>query len=143
MPTHKKKAKKRHRTLNAGRARRAKLTCTFAPFKLAKQDAFTMADLKKDKSKIVIKEVFVIGLLGDFGYTEGHELYAKLKKKVSARKFDIDFVGDFYDPPGDNMMWELSCMYNNIVKIKQFLLERQIQSLLASLRRGNIEVDDI
>ncbi len=125
------------------RARRAKQSCTFAPFKLAKKDAFTVADLKKSKAKVSLKEVFVIGLLGDFGYTEGHELYAKLKKKVSARKFDIDYVGDFYDPPGDNMMWELSCTYNDIIKIKQFLLERQIQSLLTSLGKGYIEVDDI
>lgn len=140
MPTLKKKSKKATNTRNAARAQRAKKSCQFQPFKLKKKDAFKMADLRKDKTTVSLKEANVLRLMGDFGYTEDH---AKLKKALCARKFDINFVGDFYDPPGPNMLWELSCMYNDIVKIKEHLLEKQIQSLLASVGKGYIEIDDI
>ena len=131
------------KTLNAGRAHRAKQACKFHPFKLLKKEAFKMTDLKKDKTKVSLSESAIIQLLNDYGYTDEHAMFAELKKKLTARTFEIDYTGDFYDPPGDNMIWELSCMYNDIVKIKEHLLERQIQSLLGSLGKGFINMNDM
>ena len=150
MPTRKLKLKVRKnyrkkgvKTLNAARARRAKQACKFQPFKLAKKDAFSWNDIKTDKAKVGLLPYHIIQLLNDYGYTMDHASYKKLFRKLSARTFKVDFVGDFYDPPGDNMIWELSCMYNNIIKIKEHLLEKQIQSLLGSIGKGYIEVDDM
>ena len=144
MPTRKAKVKKNvSRTLNAGLARRAKQQCAFQPFKLDKKDAFKMADLKKDKTKVVLDEVAITRLLSDYGYYEDNAKFKQLKKRLMKRKFDIDYTGDFYETPGDYMIWELSCMYNDIQKIKKHLLERQIQSLLGSFGKGYIEIVDM
>jgi hypothetical protein len=144
MPTLKKKvAKKATNTRNAARANRAKRACAFAPFKLAKKDAFKMTDLRKDKTNVKLNEAVIVRMLADYGHKESDETYAMLKEKLCARTFDIKFSGDFYESPDNNMLWELSCQYNNIVKIKEFLLQQQIQSLLASIGKGYIEIDDI
>jgi hypothetical protein len=148
MPTRKLKVKgtkkvKRTKTLNAGRALRARQACKFQPFKLAKKDAFSWNDIKTDKAKVGILPFQIIQILNDYGYTAEHASYKKLFRKLSARTFKIDFVGDFYEAPGDNLIWELSCMYNDIIKIKEHLLEKQIQSLLGSIGKGYIEIDDI
>lgn len=143
MPTRKIKAKKVTKTRNAGSAHRAKQACKFGPFKLAKKDAFSWNDIKKDKAKVGLLPFRIIQILNDYGYTADHANYKKLFRKLNARMFKTDFVGDFYDPPGDNLIWELSCMYNNIIAIKNHLLEKQVQSLLGSLGKGFIEVDDM
>jgi len=145
MPTLKKKgAKKVKNNFNATmRAERAARVCRFAPFKLAKKDAFKMTDLRKDKTNVTLSQADIVSMLSDYGRTEGDETYAALKAKLCARTFDIKFSGDFYDPPDNNMLWELSCQYNDIIKIKEFLLRQQIQSLLASVGKGYIEVDDL
>jgi hypothetical protein len=144
MPTLKKKgAKKATNTRNAARANRAKRACIFGPFKLAKKDAFKMSDLRKDKTKVSLNETVIARMLADYGHKEDNETYEALKEKLCARTFDIKFSGDFYEPPENNMLWELSCQYNDIVKIKEFLLQQQIQSLLASVGKGYIEIDDI
>jgi hypothetical protein len=144
MPTRKVKVKKNTtKTLNAARARRAKKQCAFQPFKLEKKDAFTMADLIKHKAKVVLDEATITRLLNDYGYYEDNAKFKHLKGRLMKRKFDIDYVGDFYETPDDYMIWELSCMYNDMKKIKEFLLERQIQSLLGSLGKGYIEISDL
>jgi hypothetical protein len=143
MPTRKAKVKNAARTLNAGRARRAKRACAVLPFKLEKKDAFKMADLIKHKAKVVLDEATITRLLYDFGYYEDNAKFKQLKKRLMKRKFDIDYTGDFYPTPGDNMIWELSCLYNDIKRIKEFLLERQIQSLLGSFGKGYIEISDM
>jgi len=143
MPTRKVKAKNAATNLNATRARQAKRQCAFQPFKLEKKDAFNMADLIKHKAKVVLDETTITRLLNDYGYYEDNAKFKQLKKRLMKRKFDIDYKGDFYAPPGDYMIWELSCMYNDIKKIKEFLLERQIQSLLGSLGKGYIEIADM
>jgi len=124
----------------------AKKYCPNGVFKLEKKDAFTVADLRNDKTKVVPGDDFIIGALWDNGYDEGMPLFAKLKKKLSSHAFNIDYKGDkygYYIPPCDNMIWELSCARNDVVKIKQRLLEWQIQSLLLSLHFGDISIKDI
>lgn len=124
----------------------AKRYCPKGVFMLEKKDAFTVADLRNDKTKVVPDEDFIIGTLWDNGYEEGKPLHAKLKKKLSSYAFNIDYKGDkwgYYIPPCDNMIWELSCAHNTIVKIKHKLLEQQIQSLLLSLHFGDISIEDI
>ena len=105
-----------------------------------------MDDLRNDKTKVFLKDDVISGALWDNGYDEGTPTHAKLKKKLKSLQFDIDYAGDgygYYERPCDNMIWELSCTYNDIVKIKQNLLERQTRSKLMSLRVGNISFDDI
>ena len=102
-----------------------------------------MTDLRKDKTNVTLNEAVIVRMLADYGHKESDEKYAMLKEKLCARTFDIKFSGDFYETPGNNMIWELSCQYNNIVKIKEFLLQQQIQSLLASVGKGYIEIDDL
>lgn len=100
-----------------------------------------MDDLRNNKTKVFLKDDEIIGALWDNGYDEGTPMYAKLKKKLKALQFDINYAGDgygYYEPLCDNMLWELSCTYNDIVKIKYNLLERQMRSKLMSLRVGNI-----
>jgi hypothetical protein len=121
----------------------AKRYCANGTFRLEKKDAFTVADLRNDKTKVLLKEDEIIGALWDNGYDEGTPMYAKLKKKLKALRFDIDYAGDgygYYERLCDNMIWELSCTYNDIVKIKYNLLERQMRSKLMSLRVGNSDI---
>ena len=144
MPTRKNKVNENAaKKLNATRARQAKRQCAVQPFKLEKKDAFKMTDLIKHKAKVVLDEVVINRLLSDYGYYEDNSMFKQLKKKLMKRKFDIDYMGDFYAPPDDYMIWELSCVYNDIRKIKEFLLERQIQSLLGSFGKGYIEIADM
>ena len=119
----------------------AKKYCANGTFRLEKNDAFTMTDLRNDKTKLFLKDDAIIGALWDNGYDEGTPMHAKLKKKLKSLQFDINYAGDgygYYERLCDNMIWELSCTYNDIVKIKQDLLERQMRSKLMSLRAGNI-----
>ena len=127
---------KQKKTRKARKARKARVakTCTVKWGKLAKkycahgrfivdkQHAFTMADLRNDKTKVFLKPISIDGALWGMGYDEGTPLWEKLKKKLSAHAFDIDFHGDkygYYEPLCDNMIWELSCKHNDIVEIKQ------------------------
>ena len=119
----------------------SKKYCANGTFRLEKNDAFTMTDLRNDKTKVFLKDDAIIGALWDNGYDEGTPMHAKLKKKLKSLQFDINYAGDgygYYERLCDNMIWELSCTYNDIVKIKQDLLERQMRSKLMSLRAGNI-----
>lgn len=105
-----------------------------------------MDDLRNDKTKVFIKEDEILAAMWENEYDEGTPMHAKLKKKLKALQFDIDYTGDgygYYERPCDNKIWELSCIYNDIVRIKQDLLERQMRSKLMSLRVGNISFDDI
>jgi len=124
----------------------AKRYCGYGTFRLEKKDAFTVEDLRNDKTKVFLKEDDIIGALWDNGYDEGTPMHAKLKKKLKALQFDIDYAGDgygYYERLCDNRIWELSCTYNDIVRIKEELFENQMRSKLMSLRVGNISFDDI
>jgi hypothetical protein len=126
--------------------KQSKKYCAIAAPRIDKKDAFTVADLRNDKTKVFLKEDAIIGALWDNGYDEGTPMHAKLKKKLKSLQFDIDYAGDgygYYERLCDNMLWEYTCMYNDIVIIKQNLLERQMRSKLMSLRAGNISFDDI
>jgi len=154
MATRKNKNKNTAKARNAKRTRLAKSCssrwgkiakryCGYGTFQIEKKDAFTVDDLRNDKTKVFLKEDAIIGALWDNGYDEGTPMHAKLKKKLKALQFDIDYAGDgygYYERLCDNRIWELSCMYNDIVKIKQELFENQMRSKLMSLRVGNSDI---
>ena len=104
----------------------AKRYCGYGTFRLDKKDAFTVADLRNDKTKVLLKEDAINGALWDNGYDEGTPMHAKLKKKLKALQFDIDYAGDgygYYERLCDNRIWNLSCIYNDIVRIKEDLFD--------------------
>ena len=131
------------KSCSSRRGKIAKRYCGYGTFQLEKKDAFTVEDLRNDKTKVFLKEDDIIGALWDNGYEESTPMYAKLKKKFKALQFDINYAGDgygYYEQLCDDMIWELSCTYNDIVKIKYNLLERQMRSKLMLLRVGNSDI---
>jgi hypothetical protein len=114
--------------------------CAFNPYPMAKKDAVNMAQMKADKTVVELSERDIARLLADHGL-EGE---TALKGKLAALTLDLAFKGDFYDTLDNNELWLLSCMYNkDMKKIKEHILANQAQSLVASIAKGFIDVNDI
>ena len=132
--------KVRKNKANPTRHQMIKQQCSFHPFPMAKKDALKMSELRKDKQSVRLQNVDA--LLGEYSFFN-KEQKTLLKSKLNALEFNIRFKGDFYERLDANGLWLLSCMYNKDIKqIKEHLLILQAQSILASIGKGYMNIED-
>ena len=125
---------------NPTRYQMVKSHCSFNPYPMAKKDAVNMTQLRADKTVVKLSERDIARLLADHGFEEE----TPLKGKLAALTLNLAFKGDFYDTLDNNELWLMSCMYNkDMKKIKERILANQAQSLVASIAKGFIDVNDI
>lgn len=139
--TQRKKASvKKASRKNPTRYQMVKSQCAFNPYPMPKKDAVNMNQLRADKTVVKLSERDIARLIADHGFEEE----TPLKGKLAALSIDLAFKGDFYDTLDNNELWLLSCMYNKDMKqIKEHILANQARSLVASIAKGFIDVNDI
>lgn len=137
-PTNATRKVRKNKT-NPTRHQIIKQQCSFQPFPMAKKDALKMSELRKNTQSVRLQNVDT--LLAEYRFDK--EQKTLLKSKLNALEFNIRFKGDFYERLDANGLWLLSCMYNKDIKqIKEHLLTLQARSILASIGKGYMNIED-
>jgi len=120
-----------------------KKTCSFSAHPCLKKDAVKVGDLRKDKTVVSLTPAFVSELVAEYNFT-GMQIL-DMQPRLRALVFNPKFVGDFYEAVDANRLWVLSCQYgkDNMKGIKEHLLKEQARSLVSSVAKGYIAIEEI